>query len=327
MSTVITTLETLIQLMLYGAVASGVILLFHQVFIDLYGSLRKSYYGLSHRRLLRVNEGFRNGNKKTRNDKFLEHVEILLKATMKKTGKQTAIRFIFGSVLASVLMFLLSFTATRDGFLAGLAAVFTLVSPYLLLQIRRYHLSVKNSYEIGTLINMIVPEYRKQQGSMIHALQETAKTLPTGAIRRAIVRLTDQLMDYPDPDGVRMALDRFTRELGTSWAAQIANDVEHAVVDGVDVELSLALMHKEFHDIESERKKTSNVRMDSLLVATSPFIVWPIMMVMFYNTVTRNIFVYQLETRVGFEWFLITLFSTLGSFLIGITFYKPKQDI
>ena len=320
-------INALILIVLYGAVAIGVVLLFQQVFADFYRTLRKSYFGLSHRRLLRVSEGFRNGKKKTRNDKFLEHLELLLNATLKKTSVHTVRRFIVGSILAGMVMFLLSYSAMRDVLLAGWAAVFTVGTPYLFLQIRRYHLSVKNSYEIGTLINMIVPEYRKHQGSMIHTLQQTAKGLPKGPIRRAVVRLTDQLMDYPDAEGTRKALDRFTKELGTSWAAQIANDIEHAMVDGVNVELSLTLMHKEFHDIESERKKTSSVRMDSLLVATSPFVVWPIMMVVFYETVTRNIFIYQWGTKVGFEWFLITLFTTLGSFLIGITFYRPKQDI
>ncbi|WP_029421790.1 hypothetical protein [Alicyclobacillus macrosporangiidus] len=322
-------LNTLIQLVLYGCACAGAVWLFDEVWRDVREGIRRAYYGIGHRQMLRVSEGFRAN--KTRQTPwyagFGEHLDILLKSTLKNPGRESVSRFVMLSVMCGVVAFVLALLLVHNPGLPVVAGVLALATPYGLLQIRRYHLSIRNSYDIGVLITTIVPEYRKHRGSMLHALKSTVDALPPGPIRRSLARLTDRLTDHTTPDEARRALDRFTRELGTSWAAQIANDIEHAVVDGVDVEYSLALMHKEFQDIEDARKGQNLARLDSLLVACVPFFMWPVMMLLFYVYLTHKIFVYQFSNPVGFRWFILTLVCTFGSFLIGVIFYRPRQDI
>ncbi|MCL6441885.1 MAG: hypothetical protein K6T83_00220 [Alicyclobacillus sp.] len=322
-------LNTLIQIVLYGCACLGVFMLSGQVWRDVYRWIRHTYYGIGHRQMLRVSEGFRNRNKAstTWNARVYEHLDILLRSTLKNPSTQVVSRFLTLSIVGAAVVFAVPIVAIHNLSLAIVVALLALVTPYCLLHIRRHYISIQNSYDIGMLVTALVPEYRKHNGSMLHTLKATVEALPAGPIRRAVVRLTDQLTDHTTPEEARRALDRFTRELGTSWAAQIANDIEHAVVDGVDVEYSLDLMHREFIDVEETRKGQNLARIDSLLVACVPFVMWPIMMVLFYFYLSRNIFVYQFQTPTGFRWFVLTLICTLGSFLIGVIFYRPKQDI
>lgn len=324
-----TIVETLVQILLYGTMIIGALLLFDRVWIDAWQGSRRLWRGFSYQQKLRMSAGFqkRKDNESLRKENFYDHMEILLQATLSKTSPQTVARFLMGSILAAFVVLLLVFVATRNVLDSLMPAVITLWVPYVVLQIRKYHLSIQNSYKIGELVDKIVPEYRKHDGSMLLTLKATAEVLPHGSIRRALVRLTNQLTDHVAEDEVKKALHRFTRELGTTWAIQIANDIEHALVDGVNVEYSLALMHKEFKEIEKARKGQNLARMDSLLVAMVPFVYWPGMMLLFYLYVTRNILVYQFDSPSGVYWFLMTLISTFGSFLIGLIFYKPKQDI
>jgi histone H3/H4 len=322
-------LNTLIQLVLYGCACAGVVLLFDRLWLDVYQWIRRTYYGISHRQMLRVNEGFR--TRKTTgmswHAQFQEHLDILLKATLKNPGRESVARFLIFSVVGAVCAFALAFAVTHNVVFAGAVCLLVLLIPYCFLQIRRYHISIRNSYDIGVLINVIVPEYRKHHGSIMHTLKATVEELPAGPIRRAVARLTDRLTDHITAEEARRALDRFVKELGTSWAAQIANDIEHAVVDGVDVEYSLALLHKEFTEIEEARKAQNIARLDNLLLACVPFFMWPGMMLLLYGSLSRNIFVYQFDNPVGFKWFILTLVCTFGSFLIGVIFYRPKQDV
>ncbi|WP_303800988.1 hypothetical protein [Alicyclobacillus macrosporangiidus] len=318
------------QLVLYGCACFGVVLLFDQVWGDLYRWMRRIYYGIGHRQMLRVSEGFRSkktSNKASWSAAFQDHLDVLLKSTLKNPKRESVSRLVSGSIMLAAAMSVITFVVIHSLALAVVVCVLALVTPYSLLQIRRYHLGIRNSYDIGVLITTLVPEYRKQHGSMLHALNATVEALSAGPIRRALARLTDQLTDHRTAEEARRALDRFTRELGTSWAAQIALDIEHAVVDGVDVEYSLALMHREFQDIEDARKGQNLARLDSLLVACVPFFMWPAMMLLFYLYLSHNIFVYQFSNPIGFRWFILTLICTFGSFLIGVIFYRPKQDI
>lgn len=324
-------LNTLIEMILYGLATTGVLMLFHHLWKDVYQWIRRTYYGVGHRQLLRVSAGFRSQRKAVQNlswnVRVYNHLETLLYATLKPSKGSVVSKFWMTSATLAGVTLILSASVTRNLWFTGLSTVGMLFIPYGLLQIRRYHISIRNSYDIVGLMDVLVPEYRKKQGSMMHTLKATAEELPSGPIRRAVIRLADRLSDYTTPQDARSALERFVKELGTTWAVQLANDIEHAIVDGVDVEYSLSLMHDELKDIEDARKEQNLARMDSLMVAMVPFIMWPVMMVVFYLTLTRNILVYQLDTPSGFKWFVLTLVSTLGSFLIGLIFYKPKQDI
>lgn len=320
-------LNTLIQIVLYTLACVGVFLLFGHVWRDVYAWMRHTYYGIGHRQMLRVSEGFRSSKKATTNDRVQEHLELLLRATLKKSSKPSVSRFVMGSVVGSAVVFLLALAGVHNLPLAAVTALLALVVPYGLLNIRRYHLGIQNSYDIGILIDILVPEYRKHHGSMLHALTAAVEYLPTGPLRRSVARLVDQLANHVTPVEARRAVDKFSKELGTSWAVQIANDIEHAIVDGVDVEFSLSLTHKEFKEIEDARKGQKFARLDSLLVACVPFVMWPGMMVLFYFYLSRNIFLYQFDTPASFRWFIITLIFTFGSFMVGIIFYRPKQDI
>ncbi|MCL6490086.1 MAG: hypothetical protein K6T76_14260 [Alicyclobacillus mali] len=322
-------LNTLAQIVLYGVACAGLLWLFEQVWRDGWTWVKRTYYGIGHRQLLRVSEGFRTANRAQLPwwMGWQDHLDMLLKATLKHPHRDAVSRFIVGSVTAAVIVGVLTSAVTHHALYALIMFLLAVVTPYGVLHIRRYHLSIRNSYDIGTLLSVIVPEYRKQHGSMLHALQSTVEHLPQSPIRRAVARLTDKLTEYTTPDDARRALDRFVKELGTTWAAQLASDIEHALLDGVDVEYSLALLHKEFQEIEDARKAQNLARIDTLLISCVPFLMWPVMMVLFYLFVSRNIFQYQFATNTGFTWFLLTLIATLGSFIIGITFYKPKQDV
>ncbi len=324
-------LNTLFELFFYIAACVGAYLLFQGVWSDARNWMRRTYYGVGHRQMLRVSEGFRankrSGKPTTVLTRIHDHLEMLLVSTRKKPSVYAVSRLVMGSMVTSgVVLALLTATLHNLGF-GIMTALGVLFTPYAFLHVRRYHLSIHNSYTIAALIDTLVPEYRKQNGSMIHALKATVDQLPKGALRRAVARLTDRLADHVTPEEARTALSRFTAQLGTTWAIQVANDIEHAVVDGVDVEYSLAMTHRELKDVEKARKGQKLARMDSLLVATLPFIMWPLLMGMFYASLTRNILYYQFETPSGLRWAVLTLLCTLSGFVIGIVFYRPKQDI
>ena len=324
-------LNTLIELLLYVAACTGAFLLFRGVWSDAWGWVRRTYYGVGHRQMLRVSEGFRthkrNGKPETIVTRIHDHLDMLLVSTLKQPSVYAVSRFVMGSVVAAGVLFAVLTAALHNLAFGGMTGLVVLFLPYAFLHVRRYHLSINNSYTIAALIDTLVPEYRKQNGSMIHALKATVDPLPKGALRRAVARLTDRLADHVTPEEARTALSRFTAQLGTTWAIQVANDIEHAVVDGVDVEYSLAMTHRELKDVEKARKGQKLARMDSLLVATLPFIMWPLLMGMFYASLTRNILYYQFFTPSGLRWAVLTLLCTLSGFVIGIVFYRPKQDI
>ncbi len=324
-------LNTLIEILFYGLTFLGAFLLFHHIWADAFHHVKRMYYGFSNRQLLRISEGFRMQKKNkpamTFMDKVHDHIEMLLHATLKHPSPRGVPRFLILSLSLGAVVFLLAFSAGLTILLAVFSGFVIMSVPYFALHIRYYHLSIQNSYSFGILLDALVPEYRKQHGSMMHALKAAIQQIPEGSMQRSLARLTDRLANYVTDYDVKTALRRFIAELGTSWSIQLANDIEHALLDGVNVEHSLTMTHKEFMDIEEVRKGQKLARLDSLLVAVVPFIVWPIMMFMFYVYLTRNIFYYQFGTPTGFEWFIITFICTFGSFLIGVIFYRPKQDL
>ncbi|GMA65652.1 hypothetical protein NZD89_28000 (plasmid) [Alicyclobacillus fastidiosus] len=323
-------LDVLIRLILFTCAIVGAVMLFQGAWSGVYRGFRRAYYGANQRRMLRVSRGFGTQQSKASESYIFSsitvHLENVLHATLK--GKlQTVSNFLLFSSSVAGVSFILFFVLIHRVGDALLPALLALFAPYLVLLVRRYHVGINNSYEIVESINILIPAYRREHKSMIHALSSTVEKLPPGPIRRAYGRLVDRLSDYETPEEARLALRRFVAQLGTTWAIQMANDIEHAIMDGVDVEYSLVAMHTEMQEIQDALKDQKLDRADSLLVAIVPFFFWPALMQFFYMRISHNIYYYQFDNPEGFRWFLITVVCTVGSFIIGLIFYKPKQDV
>ncbi|WP_436664460.1 hypothetical protein ACOALA_20720 (plasmid) [Alicyclobacillus acidoterrestris] len=322
--------DALIRLILIACAVVGSVMLCQGAWAGVYHHVRRTYYGINQRRLFRVSQGFTTRQGQTEQPIWLvqiqTHLENVLQATLK--GKlQVVSNFVLFSFVVAGVTFVMFFVLSHRVEYALLPALLALFAPYLYLLVRRYHLGINNSYEIVESINILIPAYRRHHGSMIHALMSTIEQLPDGPIRRAYGRLVDRLSDYETSSDAREALRRFVAQLGTTWAIQLANDIEHAVLDGVNVEHSLVAMHTEMQLIQDALKDQKLDRADSLLVAVVPFFFWPALMEFFYLKLSHHIYYYQFGTPTGFRWFLFTVVCTVGSFIIGLIFYKPKQDV
>lgn len=323
-------LDTLIRLILLACAVVGAVLLCQGIWKSIYAGLRRAYYGANQRRILRVTRGFGPNTQGEETEWLVAiqiHLENLLQATIPGSKLQNVPNFVVLSGSVGFGTFLISYSVIHRLELALVPAVLALFTPYFVLLIRRYHLSINNSYEIVQTVTILLPAYRRADRSMKTALNLTLEQLPPGPIRRAFGRLIDRLSDYETPDEARRALQRFVSNLGTSWAVQIANDIEHALLDGIDVEKSLIGLNEEMREIQDALKAQKLDRSDSLMVSVAPFLIWPLLMQYFYLKLSDHIYYYQFDTPQGFRWFMYTLVCTVGSLLVGVIFYKPKQDI
>lgn len=316
----------------YALAVAGFLILFRSLRQDTIERLRRMYYGFGHRQLLRVHGGFQ---KRTLPDREQEtwlhglnhHLETLIYTVRKRPKDPVVPRFLITSGSIGGLTFLFCLVGVQSFAFALMAGLLVTGLPYLWLQVRRYQIGVQNSYEISTLLDTLLAEYRKHDHSMMHALEATVKILPDRPIRRALFRLTDRLANYTTPEEARRALRRFSEEMSTTWALQLANDLEHAFLDQLDVEMSLAMTRKELQFIEDARKDEKWVSSDNLLIAIVPFLLWPLILAILQLKLSHHILYDQFATREGLRWFVLTLFATLGSFAIGIIFFRPKQDL
>ncbi|WP_258112150.1 hypothetical protein [Alicyclobacillus sp. SP_1] len=327
-----TLLSDALEAFWYLIALAGLLWLFSTLRSDVAERLRRLYYGFGHREWMRVHAGFQRlktpaETRTSRVYRIHDHLETLVHTVRKRPKPPVVQRFLVTSGALGGCAGVFGFAGVHR---VGFALFFGLcvsVVPYLWLLVRRYQIGVQNSYDMRLLLDTLLAEYRKHHHSMQHALEATVAALPDRPMRRTLRRLAERTANFTTPSDVRRVIQQFADEMATTWAVQLANDFEHALLDGLDVEVSLQMTRKELQFFEDTRKDEKWVSSDNLLIGIVPFLMWPLVVLLLQLKLSHHILAYQFDTAQGFRWLVLTALMTLTSFFVGLIFYRPKQEV
>ncbi|SFV03685.1 hypothetical protein [Alicyclobacillus macrosporangiidus] len=323
-------LDALIRLLLYVAIFGGAVYLFRGVWISAWERTRIAWTGVAQRRRLQTaslyNQRFSTGQVRPRIS-LTQHILDVLEATLDYKTPDPLRAFLYFSLAVAAVVYIGFYLVTANYLLPVVPATLSFFLPYAVLRVQKYRLSIKNSYDITPAISLLVTKYRAEHLNMAHALAATVDELPPSAIRRALSRLLVRLSRHVGERDALEALRSFNNQTGTVWATQLSSLIYDGFVEGIDVDTSLVELAEDITHVQAELKRQRLDRTDTLMVAVTPFVAFPVGLWYLYAGVTHNAFKYQFGTTQGLALFILTALIACFSLAVAIIFFRPKQDI
>lgn len=312
-----------LELALYGILLVGIYLSFYQAFHALYVSYKLSLEAK------KMNSGEEEAQRTS--DEMTRHIEMLLKATIDKDGKNAVNMFFVISGGIGFVVFILLNLILPIG-ITLLATIGSMFVPYMLLRTKLQTQRVSISREGEILITEILNNYKINHYNMSLAIEETAKTIVDAPnSKKLMYDLAKGLNVTSAPTEVKKLLDAFRFSTDTTWANILATNIYFAHVQGIKVTTSLADLTDSIAKARkvlehSKRENNESVMMLKYLV--------PICMVLtvvgsikYFDFTLSKFIQYQFGTPTGVTWFLIVIAFYLVGIFITAFLSRRKMDL
>ncbi|MCF8568147.1 hypothetical protein LLE49_25820 [Alicyclobacillus tolerans] len=324
-------LNATIELILYLMMFLPLVYLTRQLWLSGYQTVRGHLFGAAQRRRLRTSQYFRTTRSSVNfGQRFLwhEHLQDLLESTLRKTTPSTYRTFLWFSAGLGAGVYVVLFIATDHPFFPLLPALLVTTWPYFILRIRRYRISIRNSYDIAPVLKELIPKYRAARHNMRHALpvltQESKDQTP---FLRALSRLHIKLERAHSPEHAKRIIKSFNAQTGTDWSTRLSSLIYKAYIENANVDDALVKLDEDMTDAQNTLKEQRLDRTDNLLLGILPIFGLPAGILFMYTTLTHHILKYQFGTPAGLRSFTLALTVTFFSAMAGTIFHRPKQDI
>lgn len=324
-------LNAIVELLLYLMMFLPAVYLTRQLWQSGYQALRGQMLGAAQRRRFRTSHYFRPARIATDIAEpvlWHEHLQDLLESTLRRTTVSTYRTFVWFSVGVGGSIYVILFILTNHPFFPLLPALVVTTWPYFILRIRKYRISIRNSYDIAPVLKELIPKYRAARHNLRHALPALTQeaSVPTPFIR-ALSRLHTKLERSRSPEHARRIIQSFNDQTGTDWSTRLSSLIYKSYIENVDIDDALVKLDEDMTDAQNTLKEQRLDRTDNLLLSIVPILGLPGGLMFIYMTLTHHIFQYQFGTPAGLRSFLIAFTVTFFSAVIGIVFHRPKQDL
>lgn len=289
--------------------------------------------------------------KKTKRSRFKQHIEDLMLLSYSNFEPTVSYhRFLLTSLLYAVAVFITIFftvdnlphqltnnpfqveISNRVGAAANwrvslVFSIITLCTPYLVLRYRFMIANTKASYDLMEPTKFMT---KYAHLSVDKALSETAKMIPTNnVVRLALRQLSLMYTSYRNEEELLLANKRFIGLIGTTFAAQFANNLLYAEREGAQhMKNDFQSLHQ---SMEIQRETIMEVKANSRDAVQMGIYINLIVFValvgslMFFMRPTVYL-KFQFETPVGLALLIAILISYLASVLFSIALSRPKLD-
>lgn len=263
--------------------------------------------------------------------KLYEHIKILLRISLNKSGSSWIRGFFVVSALLGAVPLLVLNGRVADS-LALIAAFFSAGLPYVLLRLRLQIMRVESSREGEILVTEILENYKIQFFNMQRAIEVSAAEIEEAPnCKRLLMNLAKGIPAAGSADDIRRLLDEFRLSINTSWANILAVNMYFALTGGMQAtnalhDLSEALVMARKADEYLKRENNESKLMLKYLA--------PICYVMtvaggmfFFNLTWKKYLLYQFKTAAGLTWLVISALLYISGILIYVYISKGKLDI
>ncbi|MEB2301633.1 hypothetical protein LAV72_18680 [Lysinibacillus xylanilyticus] len=203
---------------------------------------------------------------------------------------------------------------------------------YGYLSIRIYKNRVKISFEGTVAINELTNNYRIQHRNLIEALEYTSNELTEKAplMRALFLNMTYRLRDAQSEVEIRESIAMMGYTVQTSWAHQLVNLFNIAVIKGEDITDGLIEVANDLSRLEelNEFKKRENNQSRMMLYVLSPLLLVGSAVALFtlFDFTFEKYISYQFQSPIGFKMFFFMIVSFTGAILMYKLFTQSKND-
>lgn len=308
---------TLTKILLYCVIIVGIWMIF-------------SKHILYFLRVIKPRKTFRN-NIGGSSSNMYKHIKRLILIVYGKDDDKKVSTF----YLISILLFFLSFLVVvqRTSLIRSLIfAIIVSLVPYLFLRLQLKQIRVEGSYEADILINEFLNQYKLNNQNIYDAIDETIIKIKEAPImKRQLFIMSLKLKEYRSDEQLEEIIGNFVYAIGTEWIIILANNIYICITDNVDITIGLEDIQKEIKQAisDKEREKRINLESVSIVKYLTPvlYILSIILANRVFNISFREFLDYQINTRTGFNYFMLIVIMTIFNSSLLILMKKQKFDI
>ncbi|GMQ57120.1 hypothetical protein AN1V17_15150 [Vallitalea sediminicola] len=308
---------TIIKILLYCMVIVGIWVIFSKNIL----------YFL---KVMKPKKTFRN-NDEVSTSNLYKHIKRLLLIVYGKDDDKKVSTFYLISILLFCLTFLMVIQRTSLVRSLFFATSLSLV-PYVFLRLKLKQIRVEGSYEADILINEFLNQYKMNNRNICDSIDETIlkiKEAPVMKLQLFIMSL--KLKEYRRPEELEEIIENFVYAVGTEWIILLANNIYISITDNVDITPGLEDIQKEIKQAiaDKEREKRINLESVSIVKYVTPvlYLLSMILAKSVFNISIREFLDYQINTRTGFNYFMLIVMMTIFNSSLLILLKKQKFDI
>lgn len=263
--------------------------------------------------------------------KLYEHIKILIRISLNKSGSSWVRGFFAISALLGVVPLLALSGRVADS-LALIAAFFSAGLPYALLRLRLQVLRVESSREGEILVTELLENYKIQYFNMQRAIEVSAAEIEEAPnCKRLLMNLAKGIPAAGSADDIRRLLDEFRLSINTSWANILAVNMYFALTGGMQAtnalhDLSEALVMARKAD-EYLKRENNEAKLMLKYLAPICYLMTVIGGILFFNLTWKKYLIYQFQTTAGLTWLVISSLLYVGGVLIYMYISRGKLDL
>ena len=264
-------------------------------------------------------------------NKFTDHLRLLIRITTGKGGSDSVFYFLF----LSICLFAVSLSLFTGLF--GVSIFFILMSsligllPYIYLRFRLKSLQLEGSYEAENLLSELTSMYKISDFNMISAIDKTIESIKNSPLsKKALFILSLKIKEYRSREELQSAVDFFVAMFGTEWATLAGMSIFESIASGTNVSVSLDDILSNLKQIKSsiEKDKRANYEAFTMVKFVIPiiYVLSVFTCVKYFGFTLGKFFYYQFNTGLGVKFFIAIIILSVISFWSMYILSKPKFD-
>lgn len=260
-----------------------------------------------------------------------KHIKRLLLIVYGKDDDKNVSAF----YLISIILFLLTFLVViqRTGVISCIlfASIIAFV-PYIWLRLQLKQIRIEGSYEADIIINELLNQYKLNNHNIYDAIDETIiKIKEAPMMRKQLFIISLKLKEYRKIEELDNIIDNFVYAVGTEWIILLANNIYISITDNVNITPGLEDIQKEIKQAISDKEREKRINLESVSIVkflTPSLYIGSIILANFvFNISIREFMNYQLNTRTGFNYFMLIIIMTIFNSSVLLLLKKQKFDI
>jgi hypothetical protein len=260
-----------------------------------------------------------------------KHIKRLLLIVYGKDDDKNVSAF----YLISIVLFFLTFLVVvqRTGVISCIlfASIIALV-PYIWLKLQLKQIRVEGSYEADIIINELLNQYKLNNHNIYDAIDETIiKIKEAPMMKKQLFIMSLKLKEYRKIEELEDIIDNFVYAVGTEWIILLANNIYISITDNVVITPGLEDIQTEIKQAISDKEREKRINLESVSIVkflTPALYIASVILANFvFNISVREFMNYQLNTRTGFNYFMLIIIMTIFNSSVLLLLKKQKFDI
>lgn len=255
-------------------------------------------------------------------------LELMLKAVQGDKYKEGSVeRFAMWWLSAGAVTFAFVWTASEDTRFAAAAGLLSMLIILSVLWLKERSIQIQAGYDLAEAVGVIVSKYKMTRGSMRLALRAAAPEITSPAIRRMIIHIVREELNYIEPIEMEKAVEELVYGIRTSFSKQLGLTILKGLLHGENVERTLLAIDKNIHKQIDLLRDEGDSSSEVLQLSWLHVILFPLLLgfMIAFMGVSSTLH-YQFQTESGRFWLAVITACILGSLFMAVWFRKPVND-